>query len=497
MFFKESTLMNKIFKYIIISILFFQRAYGWSDVMITNNSPFTLKLETTVKGEKSLTKGKHYIIEKTVIKPLERARILRLGRNQIPKRTGKRTKSWYTTVVTPYDKQGKQAGTPIELTQTVVANLKRIIGSKVRYGVKVKGKATEEKEKLVKLLDWKFDDRPVDVYFDDYRRAGEHYFDFEYAFNVRPYRKATFDNNKDILRVMNYNIWMRPMGAFLFDGQVERAIMIPKAIPGIFKDGKMPDVIIFNEWFELLSKAPLIKGMKKIGYPYHTKVVGKNFLKLGKVTDGGIVAFSRWRIIETSEMIFSKCSGHDCKAAKGVVYIKIEKKGKIYHIFGTHLNAGNIEVQYSQMDEISKFIANQNIPKNEPVIIAGDLNVPKFESENDKWLKVIEPLETRDHFENMLRKLDAPHPPHNAISTSTRKGAMFLDYILPVDGYQQPKKSENIVLEYGSFSQTPWIKWEKGSLFKRIKNVRELFSTNWPIRFDLSDHLPVVGVFVY
>jgi phospholipase C len=87
-----------------------------------------------------------------------------------------------------------------------------------------------------------------------------------------------------------------------------------------------------------------------------------------------------------------------------VVYICINKNGTRYHIFGTHLQAdepssGGVTsrmIRRSQMQKIKRFIDSKNIPANEAVIIAGDLNVDMYGS--------------KEEYSEMLQILSAAHP---------------------------------------------------------------------------------------
>lgn len=170
------------------------------------------------------------------------------------------------------------------------------------------------------------------------------------------------------LNVLNYNVYLRPTSLF-HNGQTKRAAMIPKHLGGY-------DVVVFQEAFDDDARAILINGMKKKGYPYASKILGKDE---GTEQDGGVIIVSRYPIVAQAQRVFKDCSGSDCLADKGVIYAKINKKvaGKnnFFHVFGTHLNDGNVAIQNKQMATIRKFVDSRPIGESQGVVIAGDMNI--------------------------------------------------------------------------------------------------------------------------
>ena len=62
-----------------------------------------------------------------------------------------------------------------------------------------------------------------------------------------------------------------------------------------------------------------------------------------------------------------------------VLSSKVMKEGHLFHLVGTHLQADEVgdeitaqEVRVKQMQEIRDWLAEFNIPQNEPVIIIGE-----------------------------------------------------------------------------------------------------------------------------
>lgn len=71
-------------------------------------------------------------------------------------------------------------------------------------------------------------------------------------------------------------------------------------------------------------------------------------------------------------------------SAKGVVYARILKTNtqgikQVFNVFGTHMQAWDsveaANTRLKQQQSINTFIDSLNIPKSEPIIIAGDFNV--------------------------------------------------------------------------------------------------------------------------
>lgn len=273
------------------------------------------------------------------------------------------------------------------------------------------------------------------------------------------------------LNVLAWNVYLRPRATFK-NGQSIRvdSNFIPRAI------GKGYDVIVFSEVFDESARKILIQKMKNLGYKYHTGVVGTR----GEgVEDGGVMIMSRYPIAQAKEMLFGQtCAGTDCQAEKGVMYAKIDDRGRYYHIFGTHTQAWpegeNAAIRKKQFDMIQKFIQAQKIPHNEAVIIAGDLNVNK--------------LKYPDQYADMLKRLHAGalkfvgHPytydaQGNALADKNSPSE-YLDYILYSTDHLVPYSGYNKVLPV-----------QASLLWKEFPHE--------PFNKDLSDHYPVYGYLVY
>jgi len=209
---------------------------------------------------------------------------------------------------------------------------------------------------------------------------------------------------KDILRILQYNIFCRPDP--FNDAQLERSKNIPKAIKKMELIFNISiDVITICESFNNESSEKLINLFYKYGFIYHTHVLGNedNYdehiainlpnkkYKRFTLTNGGVLILSKYPINKIGYRYFNinELSGTDVFSAKGVVYAQIQKNDFKYNIFATHLqawnNKENIQDRYEEIDMINEYITelkNTNIIKNEPIILCGDLNVDYIKNKN-------------------------------------------------------------------------------------------------------------------
>lgn len=259
---------------------------------------------------------------------------------------------------------------------------------------------------------------------------------------------ATEDTN---LKVTTHNVYFLPQALYPNWGQMQRADLISKA-PFIENN----DVMIFNELFDAKSTAQLKSNLKS-SYPHQTPVLGEEKDKWdathgrtsgAKFTNGGVSILSRYPIMRQEQHFYTQGRGADGMAKKGFVYVKINKNGHPFHIIGTHLQSEigkrpegkDAEIRSTQMAEIRQFIKEKNIPKNEMVVIGGDLNVIKGSSEYHAMLSqlnVNEPSyighnQTWDTTTNSIAKYNYPD-----------LKPQYLDYILVDKAHAQPSQWYN------------------------------------------------------
>lgn len=188
----------------------------------------------------------------------------------------------------------------------------------------------------------------------------------------------------NVLNIMYYNIQMISFGVSGMAQASERGALLPTQI------SEYQDVVAFCEAFDDGPREnDLIPAMMAAGFPYRTEILNEPTGFLPFPVNGGVIIFSRWPIETEDEIKYAECgqAAQDCLASKGVKYARINKLGKTYHVFGTHMDAGggadDIYARRTQMAEIREFIANLNLPENEPVIFGGDFNTDPVDGDND------------------------------------------------------------------------------------------------------------------
>jgi endonuclease/exonuclease/phosphatase family metal-dependent hydrolase len=254
--------------------------------------------------------------------------------------------------------------------------------------------------------------------------------------------------------LLAYNIQMLPE-YLAAAGQADRAPLLPPKLRGY-------DAIIFSEAFDNSIRQHQLLPALKSEYPFQTQVVGLDAPTAEN--DGGVVIVSRHPIPlvasgrHVPERLFGDaCNGHldpltivgltddygaDCNAAKGVLYAKIVKDGRNYHVFGTHLDsgedAGDRDARLKQFRIVRDFIDSIGIPASEPVLIGGDLNVR---------------MQNPDEYATMLRVLNATHPRLEGSLVTSRRSSL-LDYVLYSNAHLRPFNSYNQVRRIRS--DRPW-----------------------------------------
>lgn len=185
-------------------------------------------------------------------------------------------------------------------------------------------------------------------------------------------------------------------------GEKERLPAIPIAIADSLADANKNiqdiDVISFDEvWKDSDKRVKQLRtGLKSLGFVHQTGGPSGDSLPRPSprglntmVKNGGLMIVSRHPIVEERSKRYEACEGKiynegDCWVNKGVAYAKIKKcendiNCTYVHVFVTHMNSGHKpeheEARTKQSAELYKYIQGMNIPKTEPVIVAGDLNI--------------------------------------------------------------------------------------------------------------------------
>ncbi|TGK29654.1 sphingomyelin phosphodiesterase [Leptospira yasudae] len=283
------------------------------------------------------------------------------------------------------------------------------------------------------------------------------------------------------IKILSHNVYMLP-NIISNWGQNQRAERI--ATSDYIKN---QDLIVFEEAFDTNARKILLDGVRS-QYPYQTDVIGKtqegwdstlgNY-RAASITNGGVVVVSKWPIEEKIQFIYEPGCGADWFSNKGFAYVRINKNGARIHLIGTHVQAADSacsdegrSVRANQFESIRNFIAAKQIPNDELVVIAGDLNVIKGTTE----------------YYDMLSRLNTNEPKYSGVpytwDTQTNETTAYsyenaspeyLDYVLVSKTHLQPPVWQN--LAYDPIANKTW-------------NVSGYTSDEY------SDHYPVYG-FVY
>jgi len=204
------------------------------------------------------------------------------------------------------------------------------------------------------------------------------------------------------------------------------------------------DVVVLQEAFINRHRDALVAVLAD-AYPYRTELVGRDGARgLPWRQDGGTLILSVHPIVAQASMTFDEvCSGSDCMADKGVAYAAVRKGAFTFHVFTTHAQSiygrDPPAVRAAQFALLRAFVDAQGILADEPVIIAGDMNVDAHTGE----------------LEDMLRLLRAAWPPNageirftwdpatNALAYGPQE---WLDYVLVSVDHAQPASAWNRAL---------------------------------------------------
>lgn len=245
------------------------------------------------------------------------------------------------------------------------------------------------------------------------------------------------------------------------------------------------DVVTLQEGF---NNAPTntVKAGLAAEYPHQTPTLGRSssgwddtrneglFWSLTP-ENGGVSVLSKWPIVEKIQYIYSEGCGWDWFANKGFVFVTLDVRGAAVHVVATHAQAEDsmcddaAAVRATQFAEMDDFLDDQDIPADEPVIVAGDLNVNRSTPEYAAMLAATDTVPPTS-YDGAANSFD---PGSNSLAGHRYAGypAEHLDYVLLRRGHQMPGQWTNTVLTPKS---PPW--------------------TSGDTTFDdYSDHYPVAG----
>ncbi|MEU6929460.1 sphingomyelin phosphodiesterase [Streptomyces sp. NPDC046374] len=286
------------------------------------------------------------------------------------------------------------------------------------------------------------------------------------------------------LKVLTYNTFLMSKNLYPNWGQDHRAAAIPAAP---FFQGN--DVVVLQEAFDNAASDAL-KANAAGQYPYQTPVVGRS--KSGwdatggsysatTPEDGGVTLLSKWPVVRKEQYVYKDACGADWYSNKGFVYAVLDVNGTKVHVVGTHAqstdpgcSAGEAaQMRSRQFKTIDAFLDAKNIPADEEVIVAGDMNVDSHTPEYATMLADADlaPADARTghpySFDTALNSIA-----HYRYPTDPRED---LDYVLYRAGNARPAGwTNNVVLEQSA----PWTvsSWGKSYTYS-----------------NLSDHYPVTA----
>lgn len=260
------------------------------------------------------------------------------------------------------------------------------------------------------------------------------------------------------LNVLSYNIWATTIfGSKKVDTRLDE-------MPAIMADY---DVLVLTEVFDDIPTNELFAKLRA-EYPYQTADV----FKVGKIMGSGTRILSRWPFTLEDNFNYNPCDGIQCAATRAVIYAKINKQGNPYHVFATHTQSSDDDVnraaRLAQLQEMGDYIRGLNIPADEAVIMAGDFNVNKIGLPQD-----------RDYLENILGATEPENRGHNyTYDANTNAWA------------EQP------YIEYLDYTLTANNNLQPSSAYQEAFAPRKTIDALWG-EWDISDHYPVRGIFTY
>ncbi|MFE9811346.1 sphingomyelin phosphodiesterase [Streptomyces sp. NPDC005548] len=175
-------------------------------------------------------------------------------------------------------------------------------------------------------------------------------------------------------------------------GQDHRAAEIPKT--SFFRGN---DVVVLEEAFDN-SASDALKSAAAAEYPYQTPVVGRSrsgwdatggAYSATTPEDGGVTVLSKWPVLRREQYVYKDACGSDWWSNKGFAYVVLNVNGTRVHVIGTHAQSTDsgcgtgeaASMRGRQFKAIDAFLDSKNIPADEQVLVAGDMNVDSRSTE--------------------------------------------------------------------------------------------------------------------
>ncbi|MHB9848566.1 sphingomyelin phosphodiesterase [Streptomyces krungchingensis] len=264
------------------------------------------------------------------------------------------------------------------------------------------------------------------------------------------------------MRVLTYNVFLMSKSLYPNWGQDHRAAEIPKT--SFFRGN---DVVVLQEAFDN-GASDALKSAAAGGYPYQTPVVGRSrsgwdatggAYSSTTPEDGGVTVLSKWPIVHKEQYVYKDACGADWWSNKGFAYVVLNVNGAKVHVVGTHAQstdpgcgAGEAAAMRSrQFKAIDAFLDAKNIPADEQVLVAGDMNVDSRTPEYASMLADAD-LVGADARTGHPYSFDTQENSiaHDRYPTDPRED---LDYVLHRAGHARPGAWRNEVVKE---SCAPW-----------------------------------------
>jgi len=302
---------------------------------------------------------------------------------------------------------------------------------------------------------------------------------------------------KNMFKIMTYNVFLLacPLGSisagrYKCQSESQRRERV-KLFESWFKN-REEDVIIMQELYTLTEE--VIEKMNNAGYCHYV-------MNIFGTRGSGLAIFSKWPIVEADFIDWFDAIGienPDHLTDKGVMYAKIDKQGKKYHVFNAHAqpDADGInghQIRETQYYMVNEFVADFQIPADELIMMGGDFNEDFYEDNK--------PFSTK--YLNMISKLGADinedeFPVNTDLgfyNTKNTEHNLLLKNLWSSDPNYQPISE---LLDYVFISKN-------GNIDNRIKVDKESFCEilipQVPAECDeeecmLSDHFPNTCTFL-
>ncbi|KAJ3299862.1 calcium calmodulin-dependent protein kinase type 1G [Borealophlyctis nickersoniae] len=204
------------------------------------------------------------------------------------------------------------------------------------------------------------------------------------SINEQALRTFPFPPTPYTIRLLTYNVFLRPPGIKNNVSDHKSARLIR------FGEHSLPkyDVVCMQEVFAYGSsrQGKMISYARKAGLEYYVSSPSKGLLNA--MIDGGLLILSRYPIVRSEKLTFKRGVHSDRFSAKGALYAKIAVSPTAHiHVFTTHLQStyeiratlsdASVVTRLNQLVALKEFIddCTRNKPANEPIFLAGTLNV--------------------------------------------------------------------------------------------------------------------------